>query len=120
MLKQLDINHKTIFTGFTFGENLNQLYSHARLYVLSSVNEGFPLVLLEAMNHGLPIVASDLPATHLINLPPDSYVEKANPEALAEKISNSLNKPFAPVSYNLTPFNWQTIASRTLDVFKSI
>ncbi|MGN0231911.1 MAG: glycosyltransferase family 4 protein [Muribaculaceae bacterium] len=119
-LKQLDINHKTIFTGFTFGENLNQLYSHARLYVLSSVNEGFPLVLLEAMNYSLPIVASDLPATHLIDLPADSYVQKANPEALAEKISNSLNKPFAPVNYNLTPFNWQTIATQTLNLFKSI
>ena len=66
LLKSLDIHKKVVFTGFTFGNNLAQLYSHARMYVLSSVNEGFPLVLLEAMNYSLPIVSTDIPATHLV------------------------------------------------------
>ena len=70
MLKQLDWNEKVIFTGFTQGEDLRQLYSHARLYVLSSVNEGFPLVLLEAMSYQLPLVVTDIqPHTSLSYLP---------------------------------------------------
>ena len=67
-LEQLDVNHKVIFTGFTTGEDLRQLYSHARCFVLPSVNEGFPMVLLEAIAYGLPILCSDIPGTRQVDL----------------------------------------------------
>ena len=120
MLKQLDWNDKVIFTGFTQGEDLRQLYSHARLYVLSSVNEGFPLVLLEAMSYQLPLVVTDIPATHLIQLPEDNYVEVANSDALAEGISNALKKDFQLQHYDLKDYNWDSIAKQTLDVYRQV
>lgn len=119
-LKQLDVNDKVIFTGYTQGEDLRQLYSHARLYVLSSVNEGFPLVLLEAMSYKLPLVVSDIPATHLIELPDDSYVEAANSDALAEGIKNALSKEFELQNYDLSNYNWDRIAQKTLEVYKQV
>ncbi len=119
-LKQLDVNNKVIFTGFTQGEDLRQLYSHARLYVLSSVNEGFPLVLLEAMSYKLPLVVSDIPATHLIELPCDNYVEVANSDALATGISNALKKDFELQHYDLSNYNWNKIAQQTLEVYKQV
>jgi len=51
-LKSLDTGHKVVFTGFTSGEDLRQLYSHARLFVLPSLNEGFGLCMPEAMFNG--------------------------------------------------------------------
>ena len=119
-LKQLDWNDKVIFTGFTQGEDLRQLYSHARLYVLSSVNEGFPLVLLEAMSYQLPLVVTDIPATHLITLPEDNYVEVANSDALAAGISNALKKEFKLQHYDLSTYNWDSIAKQTLDVYRQV
>ena len=119
-LKQLDWNDKVIFTGFTQGEDLRQLYSHARLYVLSSVNEGFPLVLLEAMSYQLPLVVTDIPASHLIKLPEDNYVEVANSDALAEGIKNALTKDFELQHYDLREYNWDSIAKQTLDVYKQV
>ena len=119
-LKQLDWNDKVIFTGYTQGEDLRQLYSHARLYVLSSVNEGFPLVLLEAMSYQLPLVVTDIPATHLIELPNDNYVKVANSDALANGIGNALKKEFKLQQYDLSNYNWDNIAKQTLDVYKEV
>lgn len=48
-------------TILPFTNNIQQHYSEAQVYVLSSRWEGMPLVLMEAMSHGLPIISSDLP-----------------------------------------------------------
>ena len=112
-LKSLDINNKVIFTGFTTGEDLRQLYSHARMFVLSSYNEGFPLVLLEAMGYGLPLVVSDIPATHLLTLPADVYVPVGDVEALSHAIESRWEAGMTEVSYDLSEFDWNTIAKET-------
>ena len=44
-----------------FTKDIQRHYAGASAYVLSSRWEGQPLVLVEAMAHGLPIVSSDLP-----------------------------------------------------------
>ncbi len=47
--------------GVKEGEELAALYRHARLFVHASVSEGLPLVILEAMHAGSPVLASDIP-----------------------------------------------------------
>lgn len=44
-----------------FTEQISQEYAHSSLFVLSSRFEGFSLVLLEAMRHGVPCVSFDCP-----------------------------------------------------------
>jgi glycosyltransferase involved in cell wall biosynthesis len=55
-----------IFTGALYGEDLKEVYAASDIFVLPSLYEGFPTVLLEAMASGLPIVASDIPSTRSI------------------------------------------------------
>lgn len=110
MLEKLDTGSKVVFTGFTTGEDLRQLYSHARAFVLPSVNEGFPMVLLEAMAYGLPILCSDIPGTRQVDLPEQDYFAVADVDALSAAITQLLSNPAAPQSYDLQQYNWEDIA----------
>ena len=109
-LEQLDTGRKVVFTGFTSGEDLRQLYSHARCFVLPSVNEGFPMVLLEAMAYGLPIVCSDIPGTRQVDLPEDDYFAVRDVDALCAAITRQLDSPDEPQHYTLKEYDWDTIA----------
>ncbi len=113
LLERLDVNKKVIFTGFTTGEDLRQLYSHARCFVLPSVNEGFPMVMLEAMAYGLPILCSDIPGTRQVELPEDDYFTVRDVDSLCDAITRQLAKPNEPQHYDLEKYNWDTIAANT-------
>ena len=112
-LEQLDTGNKVIFTGFTSGEDLRQLYSHARCFVLPSVNEGFPMVMLEAMAYGLPILCSDIPGTRQVELPEQDYFAVRDVNSLCTAITRQLNTPDGPRHYELEKYNWDTIAATT-------
>lgn len=52
---------KTIFLGNVYGSKLSALYANCALFILPSAVEGLPIVLLEAMRHGAPVLVSDIP-----------------------------------------------------------
>lgn len=115
-LKSLDTYNKVVFTGFTTGEDLRQLYSHAGLFVLSSFNEGFPLVLLEAMGYKLPLVVSDIPATHLLKLDAEDYVTSGDVNGFATAIKDKWINRGDEISYDLSEYDWRSIASQTENI----
>ncbi|WP_192821706.1 glycosyltransferase [Rufibacter sp. LB8] len=53
-----DVNADIVFTGFV---NPYTVLSGCDIFVFPSKSEGLPLVMLEAMNQGLPVIASDCP-----------------------------------------------------------
>ena len=63
MLKQMVVENQleNRVRFFPFTKDIQWHYARASVYVLSSRWEGFGLVLIEAMAHGLPIASSDLP-----------------------------------------------------------
>lgn len=69
-----------------FTNHIQDYYSQAQVYVLSSRWEGFGLVLVEAMAHGLPVVSSDLPTSQEIMGDFGIYFRKGCVEDLAEKL----------------------------------
>lgn len=118
-LEELSKGENVVFTGYTFGDNLHQLYTHAGLYVIASNNEGFPLVLLEAMKYGLDILASDIPATHLVDLDAEDYFARGNYESLAKKISQRTKEP-KKRNYDLSKYDWNEVAETMSDVFHEV
>ena len=113
LLEQKDTGKKVVFTGFTTGEDLRQLYSHARAFVLPSLNEGFPMVLLEAMAYGLPILCSDIPGTRQVQLPDQDYFSVKDVDSLCAAITRMLDMPSEKQDYELEQYNWDHIAALT-------
>ncbi len=67
-------------------EYLTDIYSTADSLIFSSKGEGFGLPLIEAAQHGLPIIARDIPVFREIAGNHAFYFEGGNGDALAERI----------------------------------
>jgi glycosyltransferase involved in cell wall biosynthesis len=120
-LIDLSDRNRVIFTGYVYGEPLYQLYTHAELFVLPSRSEGFPLVLLEAMSYHLPLIVSDIPATRLVELPPQNYFPVEDVDALKNKLIDFIQQKHCPKpSYDLSPYDWDQIAEQTLEIYEKI
>lgn len=72
-----------------FTNQIQEYYSHAQIYVLSSRWEGMPLVLVEAMAHGLPIISSDLPVSKEIMGDFGIYFKNGDIEDLAQRMEEA-------------------------------
>ena len=72
-----------------FTNKIQDFYSNAQVYVLSSRWEGMPLVLVEAMSHGLPIITSDLPVCQEILDDFGMYFPNSNIEGLAQRLEDA-------------------------------
>ena len=79
-----------------FTNQIQDYYSKAQVYVLSSRWEGMPLVLVEAMSHGLPVVTSDLPICKEILGDFGIFFENGNIKELAQRLEDA------------THIDWQT------------
>lgn len=84
-----DYKLEGLITLHPFTNNIQEYYTKAQVYVLSSRWEGFGLVLVEAMAHGLPIVSSDLPTSKEIMGDFGMYFTNGNVNELAEQLHNA-------------------------------
>jgi glycosyltransferase involved in cell wall biosynthesis len=121
-LKKMAMENGIILTGFIKGEKLKQLYSYARLFIISSYSEGLPIALLEAMSYDLDVLASDIPANSEIKLDKNDYFrtgdEKALKNAILMKLETTNQRSFRPL---LTEkYNWDRIAEETNEIYKTL
>lgn len=118
-LKQHAIQNGVVLTGNITGEKLNQIYTNARLFVISSFSEGLPIVLLEALSFKLDVLASNIDANMQIMISDNDFFEVGNVEDLSrklnEKLLNQSGKDYLPMLAE--QFNWDKAAEQTYDVY---
>ena len=121
-LKEYAIQNNVIMTGNISGEKLNQIYSHAKLFVISSFSEGLPIVLLEALSFRLDILASNIAANKQLLIAEDDFFEVGNTEDLTRKLKEKvLNNTKKDYTFMLRKdFNWDKAAKQTYDVYIKI
>ncbi len=94
LAQDLAVAHRISFAGWV--ENPFAFMSRASLFVLSSIYEGLPTVLVEAMACGCPCVSTDCPAGPAEILEDGRYgplVPVGDETALAEAMERVLDQP---------------------------
>jgi glycosyltransferase involved in cell wall biosynthesis len=59
LIDRLDLGSQVKLRGYT--RNLPQVLANASVFAMTSFSEGFPMVLIEAMSTGTPLIAFDCP-----------------------------------------------------------
>lgn len=95
-IKYYKLNKNILLTGYLNQERLKKEYSKASLFVMTSFEESFGIVLIEAMSYGIPCLAFDsaLGAKEIINGKNGKLIKNRDNKKMAEEIINyfSTNK----------------------------
>ncbi len=118
-----------LFTGEIGREELLAAFASSDVFVLPSIFEGMPYVILEAMASGKPVVASDLPGlSEVIAEGGNGILFKVGSDKdLAEGIlrlkedrgmTRSMGEASRRLAENL--FDWRKIFRRTIDIYRRV
>lgn len=124
--KKMAADSRIVHAGYIYGENLNQVYTNACLFVLPSFHEGLPIALLEAMSFGLSALVSDIPANVEVELPAERYFRTGSASDLKNKMAMLLEKKISSeerlhqLSMISNKYNWNTIAEQTIEVYENV
>lgn len=90
LVAEMGLGKNVIFTGLI--ENPVRVYPSLNVYVATSLKEGLPLSLVEAMGAGLPVVATDVPGHRDVVVHGETglLVPPEDPAALADAVSSLL------------------------------
>lgn len=91
-IKDLHLEKNVILTGYLNQYEIEEKMINSSIYAMTSIKESFGLVLLEAMNIGLPIIGFDS-SSGARDLLKDTgiLIKERNKEEFANKIINLLN-----------------------------
>ncbi|MCS3753157.1 glycosyltransferase involved in cell wall biosynthesis [Salinibacter ruber] len=95
LAEDLGVRDKITFHEDISTDRLSSLYREAKLFVLSSDEEGLGLVILEAMASGIPVVSTDCggPATAVKPGETGTLVPTGDPSAMCEAMKTLLQSP---------------------------
>lgn len=128
----ISINHldqHVTITGLVYGDTKFELLLSSDIFVFPSEQEGQPIVILEAMAAGLPIITTDTGAISetVIDGENGYIVEKNNPRQIAEKLLTLINNDHLrqQMGFNsrkryLQEYTAEHFSKHMTDVFKEV
>ncbi len=117
-------NH-LIFTGYVNNIDQANFYQNAFGFITASMHEGFGLPGLEAMQYGIPVLASNIEVFNEVYDNAAIYFDGLNPDDIADKIQLLVSdQPFYESMQKkglkrASLFSWERAADQTLKVYHS-
>ena len=127
LIESLNMSDYIKLKGLSY--DISKEYNNAKIFVLSSLVEGFPNVLLEAMAHGLAPISFDSkcgPRDIIQHLQNGILVESKNAAKLAEELDqlivnhamqNKLSKNALTIKND---YSLKSISNKWIDIFNTI
>jgi glycosyltransferase involved in cell wall biosynthesis len=114
-----------IFVGRITDEELIQIYNLAEIFVYPSIFEGFGLPVIEAMQCGLPVIASNTSSIPEIIQDRKLLFNPADEEDIAKKIlvlkDGAMRERLSEKAIkNASIFSWKKTAEKTLKVYREV
>lgn len=128
LIKKLNIQDKVTITGMVSKEEVEKYLINSDIYVMTSIAECFPMVLLEASSCGLPLISFDVPVgpkAIIENGKNGFLIDKRNQEEMTKTIVNllknreqllKLGKTSKEMSYKYLP---SEIMKKWEDIFEN-
>lgn len=125
-MKELAKEDKRIlFTGFVQGQELEELYSNAYVYVLPSDLEGMPLSLLEAMSYGNCCLTSNIPECAEVVEDKALIFKKADVKDLQSKLQDACDHSEKvdahkkqATDFICKKYNWDEVVKETMKLYR--
>jgi len=124
--KDTGLKKRIITTGYVPREHVAPLLSHADLFVLPSLYEGFGLPVLEAQQADIAVVCSTAGSLPEVAGKGAIYFDPMDTVGLSEKIVYCLSRPEVRQKLrqegknNLKRFSWEKTAAETLAVYRRV
>jgi glycosyltransferase involved in cell wall biosynthesis len=112
------------FIGYVDNDDLPNLYSNADLFLFPSLTEGFGIPPLEAMRCAIPVVAARAASLPEVLADAAIWVDPFSIDSIAEGICTGLTdqnvrtRVIARGLDRAAIFNWEKMASETLNVYR--
>jgi len=126
MVKRLNLQKDTIFTGYVPEEDLPAIYNAADLFVYPSLYEGFGLPPLEAMACGTPVITSNTSSFPEVVGDAGIMVKPHDVDELAKVMyevltNDGLREDMIKKGLKQAKkFSWKKCAKETLEVYQEV
>ena len=121
-------DERIVFPSGLYGREKAEALSHAAAFVLPSLLEGMPICLLEALSHGCPALASDIPENlEVLDAEGQSLAptfRSGDAHDLADGLRRILREQMAArargaraAAHIARTYDWRLIAERTEEVY---
>lgn len=92
-VKQLKLENRVLFEGYKSHEEQKDYMLNSCVFTMTSITEGLPMVLLEAMSYGIPCIAyeTDSGVKDIINGKNGFVIKNRNKKQYIKKLNQILN-----------------------------
>jgi glycosyltransferase involved in cell wall biosynthesis len=125
-VRDLGAEAQVIIVQGAAGIELATLYASARLFVFPSLIENSPNILLEAMAHGVPVIASNIAPMPEFGGTAIGYFDPCSVDSMRQAIERALDDPTpreviaAACRAQAARFTWDRFTARVVALYRSV
>lgn len=118
-LEREDVLTDVLMPGYLTEEEKHVLLRHARIFAFVSLSEGFGFPILEAASHGVPILASRIPALLDFEELVDEFADPEDIHSIRKGLEKLAQKRHGTANAAVTRYSWKKAARRVWNLLTS-